>query len=77
MFCFFSTDHVFPYLFHIIFRSFSLVSTMTVDGMIIQLASKNSSVCCYQAEVSKYEFSNSRKVAGSRQKGVWELPKCA
>ncbi|EPQ14773.1 Glyceraldehyde-3-phosphate dehydrogenase [Myotis brandtii] len=58
-------------------QSFSLVSTMKVDGMIIQLASKDSSVCCYQAEVSKYEFSNSKKVAGSRQKGVWELPKCA
>ncbi|XP_039726381.1 uncharacterized protein encoded by LINC01551-like [Pteropus medius] len=44
-------------------RDFSLVSTMKVDGMIVHLASKYnySSVCCYQSEVSKYEFSNSMK----------------
>lgn len=62
MFYFFCTDHIFFCPFHVIFRDFSLVSTMKADdGMIVHVTSKYnySSVCCYQSEVSKYEFSNS------------------
>ncbi|XP_054433749.1 uncharacterized protein encoded by LINC01551-like [Pteronotus mesoamericanus] len=41
-------------------RGVSLVNTMKIDGVIVQLASKDnySLACCYQAEISKYEFSN-------------------